>query len=184
MNPIINHYRKWTSEETSKIITLVNQYNGCVIHWDKIASQFIGRTPQQCKSYYNDKIKKHSLSKLILKYNGIENVAQRAIQYLLSANVKEENMAKQFCILDLFNLIQEHVRSAQENNSNYEFNVNVLKFIQSVIQIYKYSLMEHIQSSQAHSIDQLNQFINFMNSFDYDKLLQTIKDLIAMKTTQ
>ncbi|CAL6014902.1 Myb-like_DNA-binding domain-containing protein [Hexamita inflata] len=184
MNPIINHYRKWTSEEISKIITQVNQYNGCVINWDKIASQFIGRTAQQCKSYYNDKIKKHSLSKLIQKYNGIENVAQRAIQFLLSANVKEENMAKQFCILNLFNLIQEHVRNAQENNSNYEFNVNVLKLIQSVIQIYKQDFVDQVHSSQALLIDQLNQFINFMNSFDYDELLLTINEFIAMKTTQ
>ncbi|CAL5999022.1 Myb-like_DNA-binding domain-containing protein [Hexamita inflata] len=170
-------YQVWKNEDIAKIIKLVSQYDGCVIHWDKISLQFPGRTPQQCKSFYSNKIKKNSLPNLIQQHNGIENLAVQAINYLLS-NIQNENMAKQFCILQLFTQIQEHIKNALENNINYKFDVNILKLIQNIIKTYKQNIMECVQFSQNQ---QLNQFVNFMNSFDYDKLLQNIDELIAIR---
>ncbi|CAL6009924.1 Myb-like_DNA-binding domain-containing protein [Hexamita inflata] len=50
-------YTLWTDDDIHKLTNLVDQYTVDKINWQRIALHFPTRTLQQCKSFYNNKIK-------------------------------------------------------------------------------------------------------------------------------
>ncbi|CAL6014952.1 Myb-like_DNA-binding domain-containing protein [Hexamita inflata] len=171
--------RYWTIDEITKIIELTNQYSGSVIRWDKISSQFKARTTQQCKSFFSNKVKPYTLQKLVLD----TDIGIRALCYFVSE--KDDNLAKHLCLLNVFNQSQEHIRNIDQK---YFFDVNVLRLIRSIIITYiqnKYILTRNesvILGGTQLNYDQISQIVNFMNSFNYEELLQKVTKLIPFKT--
>ncbi|CAL5998958.1 SANT/Myb_domain [Hexamita inflata] len=173
----MKQFRFWTIDEITLMIELTNQYNGSVIRWNKISQQFKTRSSQQCKSYFNNRMKQFTLQKVIQE----KNIGAQALYYLVSE--KDNNISKHICLLSIFNQCQTHI---QNIDKKFFFDLNILKLIRSVILAYidnnidtfAFKNKSILLSENILNPDQIIQIVNFMNSFDYSELLKKITKLI------
>ncbi|CAL6014956.1 Myb-like_DNA-binding domain-containing protein [Hexamita inflata] len=171
----MKQFRFWTIDEITLMIELTNQYTGLQISWNRISQHFKTRSSQQCKSYFNNRMKQFTLQKLILD----KNIGAQS----LLVSEKDNNITKHICLLSIFNQCQTHI---QNIDKKFFFDLNILKLIRSVILAYIENNIDTfafknktiLLSENTLNPDQIIQIANFMNSFDYNELLKKITKLI------
>ncbi|CAL6017220.1 Myb-like_DNA-binding domain-containing protein [Hexamita inflata] len=190
---VTKQYTKWSDEETAKIIQLTSMYTGTVINWEKVSTHFYNRSPQQCKSFHNNKVRQFGLQNLITQNGSLEALAKKSIIYLVSANVNEhECMIKHLCVANIIDRVKAHIAKAFQSDSLFEFDLNILKLIESIITVYKANVNTFLKrvaqfgcvkfEESVLRAEQVQQLVGFMNSFDYNSLLEIVNVLILVKS--
>ncbi|CAL6017258.1 Myb-like_DNA-binding domain-containing protein [Hexamita inflata] len=188
-------YAKWNKDDTQKMIQLTSQYKNTQINWNSVSTYFENRTVQQCKSFYNNKIRAFSFQSLLSQNQNIENLAKKAVVYIVSAKRNIELISpKHLCIAHIVAVIKEHIAKAFEGDSLFQFDLNIIKLIQSIIIIYKTNINTFIKrvsqfgcakfEDSVLTADQVAQLVNFMDSFDHNALLEIVEVLILVKSQE
>ncbi|CAL6042641.1 Myb-like_DNA-binding domain-containing protein [Hexamita inflata] len=141
-------YAKWNKDETQKMIQLTSQFKNTQINWNSVSTHFENRTVQQCKSFYNNKIRIFSFQSLLSQNQNIENLAKKAVVYIVSVKRNIELISpKHLCIAHIVAIIKEHIAKAFNGDSLFQFDLNILKLIQSIILVYKANINTFIKTS-------------------------------------
>ncbi|CAL6017230.1 Myb-like_DNA-binding domain-containing protein [Hexamita inflata] len=188
-------YTKWSKDDIMKIIKLTGEYKNTLINWNEIATYFKNRTPQQCKSFHNNKIRQFGFQQLLSQNLTINNLAKKAMVYIVSAKkVIDLISPKHLCVINIFNIVKEHIAKAFDGDISFQFDLNILKLIQSIIIIYKTNINTFIKrvsqfgcvkfEDSVLTTDQVAQLVNFMDSFDYNALLEIVEVLILDKSQE
>ncbi|CAL6030597.1 SANT/Myb_domain [Hexamita inflata] len=139
-------YGKWSEEETNKMIHLTRSYKGNVINWKAIAENINGRTHQQCKSYYNSKIRRIEVN---LDALTPLDLAAMTIRDLLNNNVsKSFDTMKRMYYDQIFVEVIINSKMVMQDCLQFKFNVKMLKTIRQVYILYN-------QNKQVW-VDQIN----------------------------
>ncbi|CAL6025108.1 SANT/Myb_domain [Hexamita inflata] len=127
-------YGKWSEEETIKMIYLTRSYKGNVINWKTIAENINGRTHQQCKSYYNSKIKRIEVN---LEAQSPLDLAAMTILDLLNNNVsKSFDSLKRIYYDQIFVEVIINSKMIMQDYLQFKFNIKILKTIRQVFVLY------------------------------------------------
>ncbi|CAL6076071.1 Myb-like_DNA-binding domain-containing protein [Hexamita inflata] len=130
-----NHQQKnmtWSNAEIQKLIDASNVHKNKTIDWIGVASHFPNRTPQQCKSFYNNRIRT------------IEVKTDRNIYdyYLFMISIQmqkpktyQQNLKKLICdcrIADMYILIANLI----VENRNFMYNQKFMGIMLQIIEIH------------------------------------------------
>ncbi|CAL6020359.1 SANT/Myb_domain [Hexamita inflata] len=188
-------YTKWSKDDIVNMIQLTGQYQNTLINWNDIAIYFKNRTPQQCKSFHNNKIRQFSFQQLLSQNLTINNLAKKAIVYIVSAKKAIDLISpKHLCIVYIFNIVKKHISKAFVGDISFQFDLNILKLIQNVIIVYQVNINTFIKrvsqfgcvkfEDSVLTADQVAQLVNFMDSFDCNSLLEIVEVLILVKSQE
>ncbi|CAL5987751.1 SANT/Myb_domain [Hexamita inflata] len=160
-------YNQWNEQETQKIIQLTRQYKENIINWRNIAANMNGRTPQQCKSYFNSKIRY-----IELRLETPVTLAKMAIMNLLN-----DRSQKQFCAVKRIyydQILMEIIMNAKmimQNNSTFQYNVRILQTIKNVIILFKQQKWDWIDQIKTQGFATYQQIIIQPNEFQHLQIL-------------
>ncbi|CAL6020189.1 Myb-like_DNA-binding domain-containing protein [Hexamita inflata] len=181
-------YRKWSDEEILKIFYLSKQCKAKVINWDKVSSHLEGRTAQQCKSFYNNRIREYELENLI-KQTNIHELGVKGVEYLLLSTNKQEDPVRQIFFDNLTTEIIMNIQMALTGNQMFRYDNNILKLVREIISVYnqnKIKMKNQINQQgfakyETHTVskDQFEQLIKMMDNFDCDNLFLKISCIIS-----
>ncbi|CAL5982646.1 SANT/Myb_domain [Hexamita inflata] len=164
-------YGKWSQEETQKIIQMTRSYKGNVINWRTISENIKGRTSQQCKSFYNSRIRHIEVN---LEARTPAELSTNAICNLLNNNV-----SKSFDVIKKIyydQILMEVIINSQmiiSGNTKFKYNVKILQTIRQVIIQYnqlKQSWIDQIETIGIAEFQQMtiqqHEFIHLQKLLD------------------
>ncbi|CAL6035081.1 Myb-like_DNA-binding domain-containing protein [Hexamita inflata] len=179
----LNHkYATWSDAEIRKLIDATNIHKDKTIDWIGVASHFPGRTPQQCKSFYNNRVKP-----LKMKTNSMVN---DYYLFMISTQMQKprtptQNAKKLFCecgTADMF----IYIVNLLADNIEFKFNAQFMGVIVEIIEIYQlvseYLKTEFIQKNYVEvgeyvvSKEMYEIMALRMASFDATAVIQKIQD--------
>ncbi|CAL5985746.1 Myb-like_DNA-binding domain-containing protein [Hexamita inflata] len=189
MQKVRKPYRQWSEQEINQIIYHSKQFNNSSIDWTIISSHIKGRTNQQCKSFYNNRIRKFQFE-TDFDRNTLHDLADGSILYLLKCNNNEDKVQQTLIdnyMFDIFSLI--HV--VQENKLNFvtDKDLNILKLIREIIIVYNQHKQQWIKQIKFQGVtdfkqqlvqpQQLRQLISLMDGLNCDNLFLQISGIIS-----
>ncbi|CAL6035077.1 Myb-like_DNA-binding domain-containing protein [Hexamita inflata] len=172
-------YNSWSDAEIHKLIDASNIHKNVVINWDEVASHFPNRTTQQCKSFYNNRIKP------------LENTTDVYNYYLFMISTQmqkprthQQNVKKLFCECGTADMYI-HIANLLVDNSEFRFNYKFLSIMKQIIEIHcllredltvAFSIQKYIEFGEyTLSKDLYDIMIGRMNSFDITTCIQKIE---------
>ncbi|CAL6090159.1 Myb-like_DNA-binding domain-containing protein [Hexamita inflata] len=189
MKKVSKPYRQWSEQEINQIIYHSKQFNDQAIDWTIISSHIKGRTNQQCKSFYNNRIRKFQFE-TDFQRNKIQDLADSSILYLLTFNNNEDKVQQTLIdnyMFDIFSLIQV----VNQNKLNFvnEKDLNILKLIREIIIVYNQHKSQWIKQIKLMGVtdfkqqlvqpQQLRLLISFMDGLNCDNLFLQISGIIS-----
>ncbi|CAL5980799.1 SANT/Myb_domain [Hexamita inflata] len=164
-------YGKWSEEETGKMIQLTRSFKGNVINWRVIAQNIKGRTPQQCKSFYNSKIR--SIEVNLQKYSP-EDLAIITVQNLLDSNIIQslDGIKRIFYDQILMEVIM-NAKMIMQNSKQFKYNARILQTIRYVIILYNQHKKVWIDQISTSGFTEFMKTNIYANEFVH---LQTLLD--------
>ncbi|CAL6045721.1 Myb-like_DNA-binding domain-containing protein [Hexamita inflata] len=189
MKKVSKPYRQWSEQEINQIIYHSKQFNDQSIDWTIISSHIKGRTNQQCKSFYNNRIRKFQFE-TDFQRNKIQDLADSSILYLLTFNNNEDKVQQTLIdnyMFDIFSLIQV----VNQNKLNFvnEKDLNILKLIREIIIVYNQHKSQWIKQIKLMGVtdfkqqlvqpQQLRLLISFMDGLNCDNLFLQISGIIS-----
>ncbi|CAL6076073.1 Myb-like_DNA-binding domain-containing protein [Hexamita inflata] len=180
-----NHkYATWSDTEIRKLIDATNIHKDKTIDWIGVASHFPGRTSQQCKSFYNNRVKPLETK--------TDSMVNDFYLFMISTQMQKprtpsQNVKKLFCecgTADMFIYIVNLLGDNLEFKFNYQFMGAIVEVIEIHLLVSEYLKTEFAQNNYVEigeyvmSKEMYEIMVMRMASFDATAVLQKIQDKV------
>ncbi|CAL5980797.1 SANT/Myb_domain [Hexamita inflata] len=184
-------YKQWSEAEISQIISICRSYKERVLNWNKISSAMGGRSPQQCKSFYNNKIKPIEKRMYQLSSDSV-SLAAIALKNLLCVKSydKFDHIKQIYCDHIQIDVLL-NVQMVMMDNKQFNYNMDLIKTVAQVLHQYlqhKDNLARQIEEtnmaifeSMVISKEQYQHLSKLMNSISCETLYQKLLQLLKQK---
>ncbi|CAL6094018.1 Myb-like_DNA-binding domain-containing protein [Hexamita inflata] len=125
-------YVSWSDAEIRKLIDASNLHKDGVINWAGVASHFHNRSPQQCKSFYNNRIRALEVK--------TDKTANDYYLFMISTQMQkpetpQQNVKKLFCECGTADMYI-HIANLLADNPEFQYNPKFLGVMKEVIEVH------------------------------------------------
>ncbi|CAL6040119.1 Myb-like_DNA-binding domain-containing protein [Hexamita inflata] len=123
-------YQSWPDEDIHKLLDVTEKYLYDKIDWIKVASEFPTRTLQQCKSFYNNKVRKFIFDNNTVLNKEQQELVQYCYAYYIThykprvetVDDRVKRLLAEACWQDIFPTLI----LLMKNEHNYKYNKKLL----------------------------------------------------------
>ncbi|CAL6037032.1 Myb-like_DNA-binding domain-containing protein [Hexamita inflata] len=186
-------YKAWMDEDIRLLLNVTEKYSNSTIDWIKVAENFKNRTPQQCKSFFNNKMKKFVFNMVDGVPQPDYNLIQYCYAFYITRYKPENEMVDERCKRIMAEACYEDILPTMalivKNDLNYKYNKKLLVGTKEFL-IYHKSQVAYIDElftkSEIISIQNISirkkqweTFCMYINILNLDLLLQKIDQLLV-----
>ncbi|CAL5977602.1 Myb-like_DNA-binding domain-containing protein [Hexamita inflata] len=186
-------YKTWPDEDIRLLLNATEKYSYKTIDWIKVADQFKNRTVQQCKSFYNNKMKQYVFNVVDGVPQPDYNLVQYCYVYYITRYKPENEDLTQKCKRIMAEACYEDIFPTMtlllKNDLNYKYNKKLLigakEFMKYHI-FYVDKINELFETSPEISLQdiritktQWDTFCMYTKLFNFETLIQKIDKLLT-----